>query len=65
MPAPLAPLVGTLVRWFLVGIASSLGWKLGSYMIGKMREPQWQDMKHTWTGRAEHPGETGGTESHQ
>lgn len=51
MPAPLAPLVATVVRWFLVGVASSLCWKFGSYAVEKMREPQWRDMKHTWTGR--------------
>ena len=51
MAAPLAPLVGTLVRWFLVGLATSAGWKVGSYAVGKLAEDEWRDLKHTWTGR--------------
>jgi hypothetical protein len=63
MPAPLAPLVGTIVRWFFVGVMSSVAWKLGSYTVEKMREPQWQDLRRTWTGRAEEPGERDGSEA--
>lgn len=62
MAAPLAPLVGALVRWFLVGVAASVGWKLGSYAIEKLADPEWKDLKYTWTGRcdeAEGPGGTG------
>ena len=55
MAAPLAPLVGTLIRWFLVGLVTSAGWKLGSYAAGKFTEEEWKDLKHTWTGRDNPP----------
>ncbi len=57
---PLAPLVGPLVRWFLVGVATSVGWKLGSYAVEKMSEPEWKDVKHTWTGRDQTPEKPAG-----
>lgn len=57
MAGPLAPLVGPLVRWILVGVATSVGWKLGTYAVGKLHDPEWKDVKHTWTGRKEAPAE--------
>jgi hypothetical protein len=51
MAGPLAPLVGPLVRWFLVGVATSVGWKLGTFAVDKLNETEWKDLKHTWTGR--------------
>ncbi len=55
MAGPLAPLVGPLVRWFLIGVATSVGWKLGSYAVEKMTETEWKDLKHTWSGRDRPP----------
>ena len=55
MAGPLAPVVGTLVRWFLIGVVASAGWKLGSYALGKLSEEEWKDLKHTWTGKPESP----------
>lgn len=65
MAAPLAPLVGPLVRWFLVGVAASVGWKLGSYVIEKLADPEWKDLAYTWTGRRHEAGGPGGTDPNQ
>ncbi len=55
-----APIVAPLVRWFVLGFAASVGWKLGNYVIDKLKESEWlskeaeetlKDIKCTWTGR--------------
>jgi hypothetical protein len=56
----MAPIVAVALRWFVGGIAMSIGWEVGKKIFEKANEDGWitkgleetkADIKKTWTGR--------------